>query len=193
MQEFIKRNSLPVTDFKTNTIKKYNVEFFTAGRSGCIANLKLNNGYYFDFYSNGQNTEISQFNDGKTKTYYALDAAPKEEIEAVKSLNLRNKLNDKAALEIARRFFKLEGHKEDDFHPAELRQSYWVGKNDLWGYLPYYQATWYRKDVTEADRKSGTSSLPLILIEISGVDSHLISYTKAFMPIGKDFETDKSK
>ncbi|HEY5297811.1 MAG TPA: hypothetical protein VIK59_07785 [Verrucomicrobiae bacterium] len=186
-QEFVTRNGLPAVDFNTNNISKYRIEFFQDGRHGCTADLKLKGGYSFSFLSDGTNAEVWAFNDGRTKTYYELDNVPKEEIDAIKALNLRNKLNDKTALETAERFFKLEGHKEENFHPAELKQSYWVGKNDEWGYLPYYQTTWYRKDVTDVDRKSGTSTLPVVMIEVSGVDAHLISYTKAFMPVSKDF------
>jgi hypothetical protein len=83
----------------------------------------------------------------------------------------------------------LLGHKEENFHPAELHQSYWVGQNDVWGNLPYYEVTWYRTDVTKEKRESGDSKelLKSVTIEVSGIDSHLISYSKGLLPIGSDF------
>ena len=186
-QEFIKRNDLPTADFGTNNIKKWQVQFFTDGRQGCTANLKLKTGYFFDFYSNEPYTEISFFHDENTKTYYVLDSAPIEKIEAVRTLILKNKLNEKTALELAKKFFKLQGHKEEDFHPPEFLQSYWVGKDDLWGKLPYYEVKWYRKDVQMTDVHAGIATLPYVRIEVSGIDSHVISYSKGFMPVGSDF------
>jgi len=43
-------------------------------------------------------------------SYYALDFAPKEKLDAVKALILKNKLNETNALELAKKFFKLQGH-----------------------------------------------------------------------------------
>jgi len=188
-QEFVERNKLPAADFGTNNIGKYRIEFFQDGRAGCTANLKLKSGLIFTFLSDGTNVEVSAFSDGRTKTYYELDSAPKEEMDAVKALNLRNKLNDAIALELAKSFFVLLGHKEENFHPAELHQSYWVGQNDVWGNLPYYEVTWYRTDVTKEKRESGDSKelLKSVTIEVSGIDSHLISYSKGLLPIGSDF------
>ena len=194
-QEFVKRNGLSAANFGTNSIKKYKVEFFTDGRSGCTANVALKDGRWFYFISNGQDAEINYFHD-ETKTYYSLADAPKEKIDAVKVLNLRNKLSNTNALKLAEKFFKLQGHKDENFHPAELHQSYWSGGDeDRGGELPYYEVTWYRKDVTKEKRESGDSKelLKSVTIEVSGIDSHLISYSKGLLPIGKDFETDKSK
>lgn len=186
-KEFLKRNELPMANFGTNNIKKWQVYFFTDGRRGCTANLKLKTGYRFNFISNGKDVEVWDFHDEETKTYYGLESASKEKIDAVKALNLRNKLNSTNALELAKKFFKLQGHKEDSFHTAELRQSYWIGKDDQWENLPYYGVEWYRKDVKQADRDAGIATLPYVRIEVSGIDSHLISYTKGFMPISSDF------
>ena len=174
--------------FGTNNIKKRQVHFFTDGRLGCTANLKLKTGYRFNFISNGKNVEVWDFHDEKTKTYYALEGAPKEKIDVVKALNLQNKLSNTNALELAEKFFKLQGHKEEKFYPAELHQSYWSGGDDnQGGKLPYYEVEWYRKDVKQAERDAGYAQLPLVRIEVSGIDSHLISYSKLFMPVGSDF------
>ncbi len=187
-QEFIHLNKLPTANCGTNNIGKYRINFFEDGRSGCTADLNLKDGYSFNFLSNGTNAEVWAFSDGKTKTYYALEGAPKEKIEAIKALNLQNKLNKTSALKLAENFFKLQGHKEENFHPPELHQSYWSGGEDnRGGELPYYEVKWYRKDVKMADRDAGFSQLPVVIIEVSGIDSHLISYTKAFMPLGSDF------
>ncbi|HEY1718095.1 MAG TPA: hypothetical protein VGH42_07340 [Verrucomicrobiae bacterium] len=166
------------------------MEFFTDGRRGCTANLKLKTGYIFDFISDGTNAEVCHFHDGKTRTYFALENAPKEKIDAVKALNLRNKLSKTNALELAENFFKLQGHKDENFNEPELHQSYWSGGDDnRGGELPYFEITWYRKDITKTDRESGDSKklLESVTIEVSGIDSHLISYSKGLLPIGKDF------
>jgi len=188
-QKFVKRNELVAADFGTNNINKCQVQFFTDGRSGCTASLGLKSGYWFYYISNGQNTEICQFHDS-TKTYYALENAPKEKIDVVKALNLRNKLSETNALQLAKKYFNLQGHKEENFHPAEVHQSYWSGGDDnRGGKLPYFDITWYRKDITKTDRESGDSKMLLksVTIEVSGIDSHLISYSKGLLPIGKDF------
>jgi hypothetical protein len=187
-QKFVNRNGILDIDFSTNNIGKYRIDFFQDKRPGCLADLKLKNGYSFSFLSDGTNADVWAFNDGKTKTYYALEGAPKDKIDAVKALSLRNKLSSTNALELAEKFFRLQGHKEDNFHPAELHQSYWSGGDDSrGGELPYYEVEWYRKDVKMTDLQSGIATLPYVRIEVSGIDSHLISYTKGFMPVDGDF------
>jgi hypothetical protein len=189
VRQFVERNGLPTADLTTNGITKYRVDFFTDGRLGGQASLKLKNGYSFGFISNGTNAEIWRFADANVRTYYVLTDAPKEKIKAVKALNLSNKLTEKAALELAEKFFKLQGHKESNFHSPEIHQCYWVGTEaEPWGPLPYYQLKWYRKDVTDADREAGiVLNLHEINIAVSGVTSNLISYDKISLPIGRDF------
>jgi len=186
-QEFIQRNGLPYdSKLGTNSITRYLVDFYK-NRPGGQANLKLDNDWWFYFFSDGQNTEVRRFHD-KTKTSYNLSDAPKEKIEAVKALNLRNKLNDQTALELATKYFKLQGHKADDFHPVEFRQMSWADKGDPdYVPLPFYHAEWYRKDVKKEDRDAGIVALPSVMIEVSGINSNLIYYSKTFMPVGSDF------
>lgn len=195
-QEFIKRNELPTADFGTNNIKKYRVNFFTDGRVGCLAYVKLETGCLFDIRSDGTNAEVHDFNDGKTITYYDLEGAPKEKVEAVRALVLANKLNKQSAAELAKKFFNLQGHDGANFHEPEIHQCYWVrgqageavtGGTDPGGPLPYYEIRWYRKDVTKEKRESGLS-VPEVVIEVSGVTSNLISYHKyGYLPINRDF------
>jgi hypothetical protein len=149
--------------------------------------MRLTDDYLFSFHTETNRTEIWEFIQLRVKTYYELDNVSKEKIEAVKALNLKNKLNNKSALELAKKYFKLLGHKGQDFHPPEFRQSYWVGKNDVWGNLPYYEAVWYRKDSNMADVHSGIATIPQVTMTVSGIDSSLISYSKGFMPVGSDF------
>jgi hypothetical protein len=186
-QEFIKKVGLPC-DFQigTNQVMKYDVDYFRS-RPGCLADMRLTNNYAFHFYTEKGKTEVRDFRQILIKTYYALDDAPKEKIEAVKALNLKNKLNDKTALKLAKKYFKLLGHKEEDFRPPECRQCYWIGKNDVWGNLPYYDVIWYRKDVNMADVRSGVATIPQVTMTVSGIDSNLVSYSKLFMPVGSDF------
>jgi len=186
-QEFINKVGLPC-DFQlgTNQVMKYRVEYFR-DHSGWLADMRLTNNYAFTFHTKNGKTEVEDFGQVLIKTYYALDDAPKEKIEAVKSLNLKNKLNNKTALELAEKYFKLLGHKGEDFRSPECRQSYWIGKNDVWGNLPYYEVIWYRKDVSMSDVHSGIAAIPQVTMTVSGVDSSLVSYAKLFMPVGSDF------
>jgi hypothetical protein len=186
-QEFIRRNNLPDdSHFGTNDIRHYRVNFHQ-DRPGCSATLQLDNGYNFMFSSDGQNAEVWGFSDG-SKTDYDLAGAPQDEIVAVKALSLRNKLNDQSALALAENFFKLQGHRDDDFHPVFFHQLCWGKKGDPdYVPFPFYLAQWYRKDVNLADAEKGIVTLPSVMIEISGIDRRLIIYTKVNMPIGRDF------
>jgi hypothetical protein len=138
-------------------------------------------------WGDGTNSEIMFFHDG-TKTFYNLARASKAEIQAVKALSLRNRLNDKSALELAKHFFKLQGHKEEDFHPPEFGPYTW-GQKGAPDYIqyPFYMTEWYRKDVNLDDRNKGIVTLPCISIIVSGITSNMINYSKCFMPIGRDF------
>ena len=185
-QEFVRRNGLPYDGgFGTNSIKKYSVDFYDK-KPGFNSNMALTNGYYFMFWGDGTNSEIMFFSAG-TKTTYNLARASKAQIEAVKALSLRNKLNDKSALELAKHFFKLQGHKEEDFHPPEFGPNTWGEKGDP-DYIqyPFYMAQWYRKDANVKDREKGII-LPNITIKVSGITSNLVDYQKIIMAVGRDF------
>jgi hypothetical protein len=103
-------------------------------------------------------------------------------------------LNDQTALALAKKYFRLQGHKEENFHPVEFRQLSWAMKGDPdYVPLPFYEAVWYRKDVKETERDEGIARLPHVRIEVSGVTSNLVSYSKLHMPIGADFEAANSQ
>jgi hypothetical protein len=185
-QEFVRRNGLPHDGgFGTNSIKKYSVDFNVKWH-GFISDMTMTNGYVFLFWGDRTNSEVWFFNDG-TKTSYNLARASKAQIEAVKALSLRNKLNDKSALELAKHFFKLQGHKEEDFHPPEFGPYTWgeKGEPDYIQY-PFYMARWYRKDANVKDREKGII-LPNITIKVSGITSNLVDYQKNIMAVGRDF------
>jgi hypothetical protein len=181
-RDFLQRtgqtNNLPLG---TNQIKNYKLDYFD-DRPGCLADLRLTNGTRFSFHTETNQTEVWAFN-RPVKTYYALESAPKEKIEAVKALNLQNKLNKESALVLAKKYFKLAGRKEENFHPPKLVQCYWSGEQG--GRLPYYEITWDRKDVDLSE--DGSSGSKSVIIEVSGIDSSLISYMKGGMPVGSDF------
>jgi hypothetical protein len=188
-QEFLQRigqtNNLPLG---TNQVKHYKMDYFN-DRPGCTANMRLTNGCVFSFHTETNKTEIWSFQ-RNIKTYYSLADAPKAKIEAVKALNLKNKLNKDSALVLANKYFKLTGHKEENFHSPELLQCYWSGGEDNHGgRLPYYEITWYRKDVTKAELENHDSNAELktVIIEVSGIDLGLISYSKGLLPVGSDF------
>jgi len=193
-QEFLQRigqtNNFPLG---TNQVKSYKVGYFN-DRPGCTAEMRLTNGCAFGFYTEKEKTEIDWFQ-RPIKTYYNLVNAPKAKIDAVKALSLQNKLNKDSAAILATKYFKLLGHKEENFHsldfyPPEVLQCYWSGgEDDYGGRLPYYEITWYLKDVTakELDDNDSRAKLKTVVIEVSGIDSSLISYSKGLLPIGSDF------
>jgi hypothetical protein len=195
IQDFIQRNGLPDgSEIATNKIKRRVIDFYDDGRIGGQGTILFTNGLSFGLFWNENAFEVRHFTT-KTKTYYHLDFAPKEQLEAVIALNLRNKLNDKTALELARKYFRLQGHKEKDFHPPELFQECWTGgppeyKPQEKRRLPYYRVDWYRKDVKPEDKdpvKGKLAMLPCVDIVVSGIDSNLVSYSKISLPVGKDF------
>lgn len=172
----------------TNQVKNYKVDYFR-DRSGCTANMRMTNNWFLSFYTETNKTDVWTFH-RNIKTYYGFANDPKEKIEAVKRLNLQNKLNKDSALALAKKYFKLIGHKEDNFHPPELLQCYWSGgEGNHGGKLPYYEITWYRKDVTKAQLEDHDpiATLKKVIVEVSGVDSSLISYSKGLLPLGSDF------
>lgn len=179
-------NNLP---FTTNQVQYYRIDYFR-DRPGCTASLRLTNGYSFSYYTETNKTGVYTFR-RNIKTYYGLDVgAPKAKIEAIKALNLQNKLSKNSALALGIKYFKQLGHEEGDFHVPEIHQCYWSGgENGRGGKLPYFEITWYRKDVTrkELDNHDSNEMLKAITIEVSGIDSSLISYSKGLLPIGSDF------
>ena len=118
----------------TNQVKNYRVDWFN-DRPGCTASLKLTNGCSFLYYTEKAKTEIDTFR-SPIKTYYELNNPPKEKIEALKALNLQNKLNKESAAALAGKYLKLLGHKEENFHsldfyPPEIAQGYWVSAPEM--------------------------------------------------------------
>jgi hypothetical protein len=88
----------------------------------------------------------------------------------------------------------VQGHKKANFHPVEFRQKTWgmPGDPDYLA-LPFYEAEWHRNDVKMEDREAGIFNLGKVRIEISGITSNLLYYSKTSMPVGSDFEVKKSK
>lgn len=185
-------NDLP---FTTNQVQKFRFTWFDYC-PGCQADMRLTNGLIFSFLTKTNKSEVCSFKNGNFKTYYSLDHPPKEKIRALQALNLRNKLNSKSAEILAKKYFKLIGHKEENFHPLDFYPSegargYWVSAPEMppanERLLPYYGFTWYRKDVKVEELEDGSTNFRDVRIEVSGIDSSLISYTKGMLPIGSDF------
>ncbi|HZL14096.1 MAG TPA: hypothetical protein VFC85_08115 [Verrucomicrobiae bacterium] len=197
-REFLERigrtNDLP---WATNQVKIYRVSYFS-DRPGCMADMRLTNGLVFSFHTETNRSEVWSFKNTNVKTYLELNNPPKEKIKALQAMNLRNKLNKKSAEILAAKYFKMLGHKEENFHPlgfadSQVSQGYWVSAPEMppadERLLPYYAVTWYPKDVTVEDIKNGEgiASLKYVMIEVSGIDLGLVSYTKGMLPIGSDF------
>ncbi len=179
------------TQISTNQIKRYNHYGYFSDRPGCITQLTLTNKFSFWFHTEKDKSEVESFQQNQQKTYYSLNDAPVEKIKAVQALLKQNKLSEQKALVLAREYFNALGHYENNFHPPEILQGYWISSNPKYdhGRLPAYTVTWYRKDVTKEQLApgSGEAMLPEVVIEVSGIDSSLISYHKYFMPLGSDF------
>ena len=160
--------------------------------------MRLTNGLVFRFITKTNKSEVWSFKNTNVKTYFSLDNPPKEKIKALQALNLRNKLNQKSAEALAKKYFKLLGHKEENFHPldffpSEGARGYWISAPEMppaqERLLPYYGFTWYRKDVKVEELQDGSTNFKEVIIEVSGIDSSLVSYSKLGieMPIGSDF------
>lgn len=184
---FIRRHEIPVdSDFQTNEISRWKFSFYKK-RNGGQGDVRLQNRYAFMGRVEKGKAEIWNFKDGAIKTYYDMFFASRKEIEVAKALNLKNKLDKKAAIELATKYFKLQGHKVENFHPPECLQRYWAGTNLSEDHnLPYYGVEWFRKDVKMTDVEQGFVR-PSVVIEVSGITTNLISYTKSGMPLGSDF------
>jgi hypothetical protein len=168
----------------TSQIERYRREDFYE-RPGCMANLYLTNKCRFSSHTEKDVSEIWSFQQNQQKTYYSLNDAPVEKIKAVKSLLSQNKLSEKKALVLAGKYFKQLGHEGGKFHPPRIVQGNWISSNPKypWGRLPAYTVIWYRKDVTPAQLEPVTGEVyrqPSVEIEVSGIDSSLISYHKNF-------------
>jgi hypothetical protein len=196
-REFLQRightNDLPST---TNQVQKFRFTWFS-DRPGWIADMRLTNGLVFSFHTETNKSEVDSYKNTNVKTYYELDNPPKEKIEAFKAMNLQNKLNKDSAAKLAVKYFKMLGHKEENFHPLDFYpsdepQGYWISATDIPANerrLPYYGITWYRNDVKREDLENGDSQAQLksVTIEVSGIDLKLVSYSKGMLPIGSDF------
>jgi hypothetical protein len=178
------------TQISTNQIKRYRREDFY-DRPGCMAGLTLTNKYRFSSHTEKDKSEIWVFQQNQQQTYYSLNDAPVEKIKAVQALLKQNKLNEKKALALALKYFNLLGHDEKNFYPPQINQGYWNSSNPKYGSgrIPAYTVEWFRNDVTQAQLApgSGEAMLPEVRIEVSGIDSSLISYHRLFLPIGSDF------
>lgn len=186
-----KVNMNQFTNISTNQIKRYNHYGYFSDRPGCITQLTLTNKFVFWFHTEKDKSEVESFQQNQQTTYHSLNDASLDKIKAYEALLKQNKLSEKRALALARKYFNALGHDEKNFHPPEILQGYWVSMNEKFpsGRLPAYTVTWYRKDVTKEQLApgSGEAMLPEVVIEVSGIDSSLISYHKYFMPIGSDF------
>ena len=179
------------TNISTNQIKRYNHYGYFSDRPGCTTQLTLTNKFSFWFLTEKDKSEVESFQQNQQVTYRSLNDAPLEKIKAVQALLKQNKLNEKKALALAGKYFKTLGHDEMNFHPPEIVQGRWISSNPKYdrGHLPAYTVTWYRNDVTklQLEPASGEAMLPEVIIEVSGIDSSLISYHRYFLPIGSDF------
>jgi hypothetical protein len=195
-RQFLHRNGLPYgTNFGREKVVRFKVDFLTNRPLPFVmSSMGVENKYAFYFTDDNGLMEIRSFKDSSVETHYDLTSAPKEKRAAVRALNLRNKLNDKTALELATKYFFMQGHKQENFHPVEFRQKTWILEGAPGFHpLPFYEAAWFRKDVQQADRDAGLVRQPQVQIEVSGMTTNLISYSKLFMPVGSDFEDQDSK
>ncbi len=193
-REFLRRNCLPCdTNFGVEKVARPRVEFLTNRPAPFVtSSMRIGKQYTFKFFDDDGVMEVWSFLDATVETYYDLSEASKEKVEAVRALNSRNKLNDELGLALALKFFRLQGHKEENFHPIKFRQMSWANKGQPdYVPLPFYEAQWYRKDVTKADREQGVACLPSVSIYVSGITSNLVWYSKVFMPVGADFQSPR--
>ncbi|MEI7732251.1 MAG: hypothetical protein WCO56_21930 [Verrucomicrobiota bacterium] len=189
VRAFIQRNGLPYdANFPTNKINHHEVEFFS-NRPAAFARMMLEKKHAFEFIMETNRVEIRGYKCLDPSVIRILNRLDRPEV--VKEWSARtNMLNETTALALARNYFILQGHQEKNFHSIEFSQVTCGSlKHDPTNFsaLPFYQAAWYRKDVTKQDRESGNARLPQVMIFVSGISSNLSLYSKLFMPIGSDF------
>ncbi len=189
--EFIRKNQLPYNaDFNTNKITHYGVDFFE-DRPGGQAKMMIEKRFAFFFVEDAGVIELNGFRDVSVKPDKDYSDATVAERKVI--LAQTNLLNDKSALALAEKYFVLQGHKKENFHPVEFHQIIWGELDpDKSKYLPlpFYLAEWKRKDV---DLNDPNQMVPMVRIVVSGLKSNLASYHKINLPIGKDIETPQKK
>ncbi|MBF8297250.1 MAG: hypothetical protein HW389_3795 [Bacteroidetes bacterium] len=195
VRDFIRRNQLAYDpDFPTNRIRHYRVEF-APEIDAVFSRMMLEKKYAFLLSEKAKVCEIWSFQDTETRPFRDYSNVTPEEREVI--LSRTNVLNKQSVLALAAKHFKLQGHREENFHPPEFWQHVLGEKNpDPATHLPLplYEATWYRKDVKLEERNSlGFAGMPNVLIIVSGLNSNLVYYSKVAMPVGRDSDEVQKK
>ena len=139
----------------------------------------------FLFVGNHKTNGITIYSD-KTSPWKPSLMDPKNEGKMREMSARTNLLNDKTALELATKYFRLQGHDEKNFHPVKFEHEIWArdvpSRRIL---LPFYHAEWVRLDTPKEDYSH------MVTITVSGIESNLVHYSKGGLPIefGHDWET----
>jgi hypothetical protein len=194
VRQFIKRNGIPFpVDFSTNEIAHWRVTFGDYP-AATLASVNLKNHFIFGFTQRAGEKEINYFQDIQPSIPRVMTTSDPKEMRFLASRP--NRLTAKTALDLAKKYFLLQGHKPENFHAPKFKQMGWGEKSDPdYIALPFYEAEWLRIDVKEAEPGS---LYPKIHIIVSGLTANLACYDKLFMfipvgTVGKGFETETGK
>ncbi len=189
VRDFIRRNRLAYdADFPTNKISHHLVDFTPDSRR-YSSRMMLEKHYAFLFLGSAQANAIIFFHDKLSAWSFGL-LEPENE-QTMRGLAARtNLLNRSTALEMARRYFRLQGHSEKNFRAVKFEQVVWAesvpSKRIV---LPFYEAEWLRLDADP----SNDSIPPSVRITISGLESNMVHYSKISLPIkfGQDWDSER--
>lgn len=182
VRDFIKRNNLPyASEFPTNKVSNRRVQYVP--ESGMYSSrMMLEKRYAFLFLGNSITNGITMFSDKRSAWSFGL-MNPENETRMRELSKLTNLLDNASALELARQYFRLQGHNETNFHSVKMEQAIWardVPSRRI--VLPFYTAEWVRSDFPIDDYAHGVS------IVISGVESNMVHYSKRGLPIDFGFD-----
>lgn len=189
VREFLKRNAIAYdAAFPTQRISHSQVDY--TARSGVyLSRLMLDRRFSFLFTGTGGTNGITFFVD-KASSWSPRLLDPQNEAQMLQLASASNCLSISTALDLANRYFHLQGHQQKNFHPVVFRQITWaesVPSRRI--VLPFYEAEWVRRDVPLPVEKN-ESIYPSVTVIVSGLKSNFIAYSKILLPFGygRDFD-----
>lgn len=139
-----------------------------------VARVSLEKRLAFVLIGDGKTNAVTYFSDRTNWKPAVMEPGRESEIRALAGQS--NLLNHVTALVLARELFRLQGHREENFHPVEFQQMVWTEAAPQKRIpLPFYEARWARRDV-KLPLHEQPSIYPSVRLVVSGVISNLVEY-----------------
>lgn len=192
VREFARRNRVPLDpNFSPNEINSFRINYITNNPEfSATGRIMVSNRFAFFFAVHDTNVEVSYFKLVNPSMSALIENRPLSELASVAAKT--NLLTEETAFRLAKEYFKLQGHKDENFHAPFFKQITFGNKeHDPKHYFafPFYEAEWVRKDAKNVPSDLQQVMLPNVVIRVSGITSNLEYYSKVSLPVGKDFET----